>query len=213
MSLYTPAHFAIDDRAAILRLVREYPFATVVTPAVPEPFVSHLPLLHADDASEHGMLIGHFARANPHWQHAAGSESMAIFHGPHAYVSPSWYGAPARMVPTWNYATVHVHGTLEPVTDPTDAEGVLQALAQRFEGERAVPWQFRMAEPQRSAMVGAIAAFRFRIRRCDAKFKLSQNRDPADRARVAAALRAEGYAEATATAEWMERYAADKPQS
>ena len=208
MSLYTPAHFALDDRAAICDLMREHPFATLVTPGTPEPHVSHLPLLHVDDGSEHGHLIGHFARANPHWQHAADVESMAIFHGPHAYVSPSWYVAPERMVPTWNYVTVHVHGTLEPLPDPADAEGVLQALVQRFEGERDKPWQFALAEPQRSAMIKAISAFRLRIRHVDGKFKLSQNRGNADRARVITALRAERYAEADATAEWMERYAA-----
>jgi transcriptional regulator len=211
VSLYTPAHFAVDDRAAIAHLIREYPFATLVTPAAPEPYVSHLPLLHVEDGTEHGMLIGHFARANPHVQHASGVESTAIFHGPHAYVSPSWYAAPERMVPTWNYATVHAHGTLEPVADLAAAEAVLQALVQRFEAGRSRPWRFAMAEPQRSAMIKAIAAFHFRIRRLEAKFKLSQNRDDGDRARVARALRGEGYAEATATAEWMERYAAARP--
>ena len=84
---------------------------------------------------------------------------------------------------------------------------MLQALVQRFEGERDQPWQFALAEPQRSAMIKAIAAFRFRIRRIDGKFKLSQNRSNADRARVITALQGERYAEADATAVWMERYA------
>ncbi len=208
MSLYTPAHFGPPDRAAAARLLHDFPFATLVTPALPEPRVSHLPLLHLAHCEPHGKLIGHFARANPHWQHAAEAESIAIFHGPHAYVSPSWYAEPAKAVPTWNYATVHAHGRLEIVTDAAAAREILDALVQRFEAARAEPWTFAMPERERDAMVGAIVAFRIRIRHLDVKFKLSQNRPATDRERVIDALTAEGHAEATTTAEWMRRYAA-----
>jgi transcriptional regulator len=206
MTLYRPEHFTVDDRAAIAHLVHDYPFATLMTPATPEPFVSHLPLLFVPEGGPDGTLIGHFARANPHWRHVRDVVSLAIFHGPHAYVSPSWYGQPERMVPTWNYATVHMHGTLEIITDAAETRSVLDALIQRFEGGREVPWTLRMPERERDAMVAAIVGFRIPVTRLEGKFKLSQNRTPADRARVAAALKIEGYAEATATAEWMERY-------
>jgi len=207
MSLYTPSHFAMSDRVATARLIHDYPFATLVTPATPEPFVSHLPLLFVADCEPHGTLLGHMARANPHWEHAGSVTSIAIFHGPHAYVSPSWYAEPAKAVPTWNYAAVHVHGTLETIRDPLETRQVLDALVQRFEGARDAPWRFAMPERQRDALVGAIVAFRLRIRTLDAKFKLSQNRPPSDQVRVADALDAEGYAEATAVAQWMRRYA------
>jgi len=207
MSLYTPAHFAPRDAAAVTRLLADHPFATLVTPGSPEPFVSHLPLLLIEGDAPHGVLIGHFARANPHWRQAQGVESIAIFHGPHAYVSPSWYAQPQRMVPTWNYAAAHAHGTLEISEDPAATRGVLDALIARFEGGRANPWQFRMPDRDRDAMVAAIVAFRMPITRLTGKFKLSQNRSAEDRERVAAALKDEGYGEATATAEWMERYA------
>lgn len=207
MSLYNPAHFAAADRAAMLEAIREYPFATLITPHANEPMISHLPLLHVEDGSEHGALIGHLARANPHVAHAASVESIAVFHGPHAYVSPSWYREPAKMVPTWNYVVVHAHGTLQPVADLAGTQGVLDALVARFESQRDAPWSFAMAEPQRGAMLRAISAFRVPIRELTGKFKLSQNRTAPDRERVATALRSEGYAEATATAEWMERRA------
>lgn len=207
MSLYTPSHFSTQDRVAIARLMHEFAFATLVTPAAPEPLVSHLPLLLVPGCEPHGTLLGHFARANPHWQHAREVESIAIFHGPHAYVSPSWYGEPDRMVPTWNYASVHAHGTLEMIDDPVSAQGVMDALVQRFEGLRAAPWTFKRDERERNALMGAIQPFRMRIRRIDAKFKLSQNRSRDDRSRVIAALRAEGYPEAGATADWMASYA------
>ena len=194
------------DRAAIARLVHDHPFATLVTPASPEPWVSHVPLLLVAGCEPHGMLIGHVARANPHWRHASGAESIAIFQGPHAYVSPSWYGAPAQAVPTWNFTAVHAHGTLEVLDSPVEARGVLDALVQRFEGGRAAPWSFAMPEKQRDALVGAIVAFRLRIKRLEAKFKLSQNRSREDRGRVIAALKEENHPEATATAQWMQTY-------
>jgi transcriptional regulator len=207
MSLYNPKHFDTQDRAAIARLMHEHPFATLITPAAPEPLVSHLPLLLVPGCEPHGKLLGHFARANPHWQHVREVQSIAVFHGPHAYVSPSWYQEPERMVPTWNYATVHAHGALEIIEDSAEAQGIIAALVQRFESPRAAPWKFVREERERDALMGAIVPFRMRIRRVDAKFKLSQNRTPGDRERVIAALRAEDYPEARETADWMQRYA------
>lgn len=206
MSLYAPAHFAAEDRAAISRLMHDHPFATLVTPATPEPYISHLPLLLIPGCEPHGTLIGHFARANPHWRQVANTESIAVFHGPHAYVSPSWYAAPAKAVPTWNYATVHAHGVLEIFEDPLESRRVLDALVQRFEAHRALPWSFAMPERERDLLVGAIVAFRMRIKRLDAKFKLSQNRSAEDQLRVITALRTEDHPDATSTAAWMETY-------
>ena len=208
MSLYTPPSFVAHERAAIARLLHDYPFATLITPRGAEPLISHVPLLLVPGCEPHGTLIGHVARANPHWQHAKNGESIAIFHGPHAYVTPSWYEHAERMVPTWNYAVVHAHGMLEVVDDPVEKQRVLDLLVTRFESTREAPWQFAMGKQQRDAMIGAIVAFRMRVKRLEAKFKLSQNRSPQDRRRVAAGLRAEGYAEAVSTAEWMDAYAA-----
>jgi transcriptional regulator len=206
MSLYTPRHFAIGERAAIARLVHDHPFATLVTPGTGDVQVSHLPLLFVADREPHGTLLGHMARANPHWEHARDAPSVAIFQGPHAYVSPSWYAEPAKAVPTWNYTAVHATGTLEIVEDPMETRQILDALVQRFEGRREAPWQFAMPVRERDALVAAIVAFRLRIHDVTAKFKLSQNRPPADRVRVADALEREGYADAAAVARWMRDY-------
>jgi transcriptional regulator len=207
MTIYTPKHFAMTERAAIARLMHDHPFATLVTPGADEPDVTHLPLLFVPGSEPNGTLLGHMARANAHWQRAAGVKSLAIFHGPHAYVSPSWYAEPAQAVPTWNYATVHVSGILEVIEDVVETRRVLDALVQRFEGTREAPWQFAMPARARDALVGAIVAFRMRIRDASAKFKMSQNRSPEDRSRVAAALDREGYAGAAAVAAWMRDYA------
>ena len=204
MSLYVPSHFAGGDRAAIARLVHDHPFATLVTPADPEPLVTHLPLVHVADCEPHGTLVGHFARANPHARVAANVESIAIFHGPHAYVSPSWYAEPEVSVPTWNYAVVHAHGRIELAERDSETRAILDLLIQRFESSRPAPWRPEFERQRLAAMVNAIVGFRLTVKRLDAKFKLSQNRSRDDRARVAAALAAEGYADATATAAWMQ---------
>ena len=206
MSLYTPGAFASSERAVATRLIHDHPFATLVTPGAPEPSISHLPLLLVATGEPHGTLLGHMARANPHWSRATAAESIAVFHGPHAYVSPSWYEKPAQAVPTWNYATLHAHGTLEVIEDPAETRAILDLLVERFEGGRANRWRFAMPERERDALVGAIVAFRLRVQRMELKLKLSQNRPVADRARVADALEREGYTEAANVAAWMREY-------
>jgi len=207
MSIYVPAHFSARDRAAIARLVHDHPFATLVTPALPEPLVTHLPLIHVADCEPHGTLLGHFARGNPHCRGAAAAESIAIFHGPHAYVSPSWYAQPAAAVPTWNYAVVHAHGSLQMAHDPAETRAVLDLMIHRFESARPAPWQLGLDQDRLDAMVAAIVGFRLKVRRIEAKFKLSQNRSDDDRRRVVAALDTEQHADASATAAWMRAFA------
>ena len=150
----------------------------------PEPTITHLPLMWLADCEPHGTLIGHFARANAHVQRAEAAESIAIFHGPHAYVSPSLYADPAASVPTWNYAVVHAHGPITLSADRAGTQAILDMLIHRFESTRAAPWQLGLDPARLDAMVGAIVGFRMRIKRIDAKFKLSQNRSDDDRARV-----------------------------
>jgi len=203
VSVYIPPSFAVRDGAAVARVISEFPFATLITVTQEEPQVSHVPLLHRADSSPHGSLIGHVARANPHWQRFADGTSLALFHGPHAYVSPSWYTEPAAMVPTWNYVVVHVRGRVELIPDREETLAVLRQLTERFESSRAAPWHLQLEGARLDAMVGAIVAFRMSIERIDAKFKLSQNRSIDDQRRVVEALRVEGYSEAEATADWM----------
>ena len=208
MAVFVPPHFATHDRIAIARLMHDNAFATLVTPGEPEPTITHLPLMWLADCEPHGTLIGHFARANPHAKHAEAAQSIAIFHGPHAYVSPSFYADPAASVPTWNYAVVHAHGPITLSPDRAGTQAILDMLIHRFESTRPAPWQLGLDPVRLDAMVGAIVGFRMRIKRIDAKFKLVQNRSDDDRARVIAALDGEGYPEAAATAAWMRAYAA-----
>lgn len=201
--MYVPGHFAARDRATAARLFHEHPFATLLTAGAQEPLVTHLPLIHVADREPHGTLHGHFARANPHAEAAERAESLAIFHGPHAYVTPSWYADPASAVPTWNYAVVHAHGTIELARDPAETRAVLDLLIQRFEASRTAPWTVRLSATRLDAMVDAIIGFRIKVKRIETKLKMSQNRSRDDRERVAAGLDAEGYADAASTAAWM----------
>jgi transcriptional regulator len=110
-------------------------------------------------------------------------------------------------VPTWNYAVAHVHGRVEIMGDSSETLALLEALIARYEAHRAQPWRLQLEGRALAAMLDAIVGFRLTIERVDIKLKLSQNRSSYDRERVIAALRAEGYADAEASAQWMERYA------
>ena len=209
MSVYIPRPFALREPAQVARLVAEHPFATLVTAGGAEPQLSHVPLQFDPADGPHGTLLGHMARANPHWRHFGDGPSVAIFHGPHAYVSPSWYAEPAAAVPTWNYCVAHLHGIAELMDVDRDKRALLDAMVQRYEAARAQPWRLQLEGRALEALLGAIVGFRLRIERVEAKFKLSQNRSVEDRERVIERLRAEGYADANATAAWMEAYARD----
>src|SRR5215831_13625971 len=131
MSVYIPRPFALREQQQVARLIAEHPFATLVTLGEAEPQVSHLPLQFDPASGQHGTLLGHMARANPHWQHFSSGPSLAIFHGPHAYVSPSWYAEPATAVPTWNYCVVHVHGAAEIMDDEREKRALLDEMIRR----------------------------------------------------------------------------------
>ena len=191
----------------IAQLIREHPFATLVTGTRDEPQVSHLPLLFEADGSAQGTLIGHMAQANPHWRHFAEGSTLAIFHGPHAYVSPSWYTKPAAMVPTWNYVVAHVRGSMTLIEEQQGKHDMVRQLTGHFESGRLAPWELQLEGERLATMLGAIIGFRMTIERIDAKFKMSQNRALEDREGVIAGLREDATGDALATAQWMARLA------
>src|SRR5262245_5862540 len=137
--MYAPRSFSEDDREVLLDFIEEHGFATLVSWAPPEPTVSHVPLLVDRSSKGSERLIGHLARANRHWQSFDGeATALAIFHGPHAYVSPAWYTAHPS-VPTWNYAVVHVHGPARAV-DEAATRDTLERLIEKYEGHREDRW-------------------------------------------------------------------------
>lgn len=196
--MYVPAHFAVDE-ADLRRLLAEGRAADLIT-AGPDGFdATMLPLLHDP---ERGTLSGHLARNNEHWRRVDGRRCLVILRGPDAYVSPGWYPSKAehgRVVPTWNYPTVHVHGTVEVHDDVGWLEDLVRRLTDLHEAGRAAPWSVDDA-PEKfvAGQLRAIVGIEVHIDRIEAKFKLSQNRPPADVDGVIAGLRGTGDDPSTA---------------
>jgi len=201
--MYLPAHFAQHDPAALQGLVRAHPLAALVSSTGPDGLTAdHVPLEFDTDS---GCLRGHVARANPLWQHADGQAVLAIFHGPEAYVSPSWYPSKAehhKVVPTWNYAVVHAHGPLQAVHDAPWLHALVTRLTSQHEASRAGPWAVTDAPPAYiDQMLRAIVGIQIPVERWVGKWKLSQNRSAADRDGVARGL----VADRSGMADWIAR--------
>jgi transcriptional regulator len=190
MTLYIPPHFRVDDRAKLVRFMEDNGFATLVSHGKDGLAVSHVPLL-VDVDGENVRLVGHVARANEQWKALeAADEVLAIFHGAHAYVSPTWY-ANHPSVPTWNYAVVHAHGKAR-LTDEAGLHDIVTRLSAKHEAGNTKPW--RLSEQPAafvSGMLAQIVGFEIEVRRLEGKFKLSQNR-AAEIPRVIAALESAG---------------------
>lgn len=204
--MYIPKLFEASETMG-REIMQAHSWALLVTiGADGTPFASHLALLWQEDGSAHGHLIGHMARANSHWKLFEGAaDSMAMFWGPHAYVSPTWY-TPGPKVPTWNYLTVHAYGRPEIIDDTKGALDILARLVATYEGEGPDAWSMdRLPPGNAEAQSRGIVAFRMPLSRIEAKAKLSQNRDLEDRHRVIAQLEASDSQEAQATALWMKK--------
>jgi transcriptional regulator len=185
--VYTPPSFAVTDVAWAATLIGEYPFATLITVVNERPQVTHLPLLGQRRGDEL-WLLGHVARANPHARAIAeGAAATAIFNGPHAYVSASWYEEPYATVPTWNYSVVQCAGQLR----EGDTRDILARLTATFEAGNADAWDQNRLDPGYfEGQLRGIVGFEMRVDTLLAKAKLSQNRTDADRERVIAKLAA-----------------------
>jgi transcriptional regulator len=186
--VYIPAAFAEPDTVKVHEFIRRNSFAVLTSRGESGLVASHLPLLLDADAGPHGHLLGHMARANPQWRDVRG-EVMAIFSGPHAYVSPSWYEE-AGTVPTWNYVAVHAYGTFQIVDDRGSLLGILRRSVLTYESPRPEPWAFDESAPHVETMLKAIVGFRIEITRLEGKWKLSQNHSEERRRKVIRALEA-----------------------
>jgi transcriptional regulator len=189
--MYPPRHFAEHDLDALDALIARDSFITLVTVADGAPLVSHLPVIYRRDG-ERVELAGHWARVNPQ-AHDAGP-AKAIVHGPHAYVSPSWYpdkDAQAR-VPTWNYAVAHLDGVLETFDDEAGLADLVDALSRQHEARVGQDWRFEREREDQRVQLRGIVGFRLLVDRVRLTFKLSQNHPEANVRSVAAALAGSG---------------------
>jgi transcriptional regulator len=192
--MYLPKHFEQPDADAIARLLVAHPLATLAWPSADGLTAEHLPLLwdHGAGDGAHGTLRGHVARANPVWREAAGTEVLAVFQGPQAYITPSWYpskAANAKVVPTWNYAVAHLHGRLRVTEDAVWLRALVGRLTDTHEASRADRWQVDDAPADYvEQMLRAIVGIEIELTHVQGKWKVSQNRSASDRAGVAAGL-------------------------
>lgn len=204
--MYCPAHFAQTDTAALHALLRARPLATLVTLGEHGPNADHIPLLLDTTGGGAPVLRGHVARANPMWKTLpAGSEALAIFHGPDAYITPAWYPAKrehGKVVPTWNYAVVHARGPLRIVHDTDWLRAQLAALTGQQEAPLADPWAIGDAPAEYiEAMLAAVVGIELTVTALEGKWKASQNQPEGNRAGVIAGLRERGETAAAALIE------------
>ncbi len=208
--MYRPRHYDIDDVQVLHRFMRDQSFALLVTAPGGVPTASHIPLFLDTDGDGPDRLLGHVAKANTQWRDFDGkTEAMAMFWGPHAYVSPSWYETEI-MVPTWNYVTVHAYGKPKVLSDPAAARDVLARLTDVYESDATGNWSMDiLPESYTEKMLNGIVAFEMPIERLEGKFKLSQNRSPADREGAIKGLTESGDAEAMEVARLMAEFNPD----
>lgn len=200
--MYIPAAFAVNDRNTLHDFIERNSFGMLVSQVEGLPFATHLPFLLEREAGPHGTLIGHVARANPQWRDLGDQSALAVFSGPHAYISPTWYEA-EQVVPTWNYAAVHAYGRARLVEDPSDLLPLVQRMVEVYERSQPRPWTFDPSSTFVERLLGQIVGLRLEIDQLEGKFKLNQNH-PAERRRlVTAALQAQGGENATALAALM----------
>jgi transcriptional regulator len=192
--MYVPPAFKDDDIESIRATIRIARLANLVTATADGPVATPLPLFLDETEGDHGVLYGHMAKANPQWRLEPLGDALAIFAGPEAYVTPSWYATKqetGKVVPTWNYIAVHAYGPVEFFHEPERLLEAVTRLTNRQEKPRAEPWAVSDAPADFiAAQLRGIVGVRIPVARFEGKRKMSQNRPEADRIRVAAGLAA-----------------------
>ena len=202
--MYIPAAFAETDLTKLHDFIeREQLWRPGVAGRWAAPCASHSgPFCSSRTTGPHGTLVGHMARANPQWQQAGGEMALAIFSGPHAYVSPTWYQA-EQVVPTWNYSAVHAYGKVQVVEDKAALLDIVRRSVRVYERAMPRPWSFDGSEAFVERLLVQIVGFRIEIKTVEGKFKLNQNHPVERRRKVVRALQQRGDENALAVAAMM----------
>ncbi|OAI15347.1 MULTISPECIES: FMN-binding negative transcriptional regulator [Methylomonas] len=196
--MYIPKHFDEPRIEVMQALIREYPLATLVTLSASGLNANHIPLHWLEEGdTAYGCLHGHIARSNPLWSDFdSQAEVLAVFQAENAYISPSWYAnkpKTGKVVPTWNYAAVHVYGTLRVIDDPVWIRRQLQAMTDELEARFPEPWSVADAPADfTERLLTQIVGIEISVTRLQGKWKVSQNQPPENRNSVIEALRASG---------------------
>jgi transcriptional regulator len=200
--MYVPSHYAEADLPTLFDFIEQHLFGLLISRQDGVPVATHLPFLLDRTAGERGVLSAHVAKQNPQWKDFADQQVLAVFHGPHAYVSPAWYEA-EKVVPTWNYVAVHAYGRVKLIDDLDETIALVRELTDRFERSRPKPWTFDPSAAFVRKMASQIVAFRIGIERIEGKWKLNQNHPEERRRRVIDRLRQQGNEDSEAIASLM----------
>jgi transcriptional regulator len=205
--MYVPSSFDVSDGRILESFISRYGFATLITSSSAGLIASHIPIMLRKRGNAN-CLIGHVARTNNQWRAFDGqAEALAIFHGPHAYVSPTWY-ATSPAVPTWNYAAIHVYGRPAASEEREFTKVALIDLVAKYENTRCNPWRAEGLAPNVfDKLASAIVAFERPVERIEGKFKLGQNRSREDRAGMLVGLEREGTSDADLLARFIREHA------
>lgn len=179
--------FRVREHATALAFMRANPFTILISSTAEGPFATHVPVVIAENGDQL-LLRGHVAKANPHWKYLQESpaNTLVLFHGPHAYISPTHYET-REVVPTWNYGAVHAYGSARVFSTPQELLGVLHELIPTFEASYAGQWA-SLSDAYRQRMLSHIVGFEIAINRIEAKFKLSQNRSKQEQENIIRSL-------------------------
>ncbi|MEG9862577.1 MAG: FMN-binding negative transcriptional regulator [Parvularculales bacterium] len=194
--MYRPEQCIEERQDVLIEAIRDIQLATLVTPHPDGISVTHAPVVVRDDGQNISLEL-HVARTNPHWQMVEeATQSVAIFQGPHAYVSPSFYPSKqehGKVVPTWAYIAVHAHGTLEVIQDNGELLNHLEQMTDNNEQDKAIPWHVDDApEEYIESMMRGIVGLRFKVERLEGTWKLNQRKNTPDRIGTAEGLRRSG---------------------
>jgi transcriptional regulator len=200
--MYIPPHFAESDPAKLHGFIERNSFGLLVSQVAGVPFASHIPFLLDRSTGPHGTLISHVARANPHWKDLANQTALAVFSGPHAYISPTWYES-ANVVPTWNYAAVHATGLVTVIEDAATLLEIVQRTVTLYEANMPNPWTLDTSGTFVERLLAQIVGFRIEIVTLEGKWKMSQNHPVERREKVIRALGKQGDENSVGVAEMM----------
>jgi transcriptional regulator len=200
--MYIPPAFLESDRSTLHEFIEGHSFGLLVSQHDGVPFATHAPFLLDRSAGSLGALLGHVARANPQWEQCAGQQVLAVFSGPHAYVSPTWYGA-EQVVPTWNYVAVHVYGVVRLVEDQPGLRAIVGRTVEVYERSMPRPWRLGESGQFIERMLKQIVGLRIEIERIEGKWKLNQNHSVERREKVIRALAERGDENSSAIADLM----------
>jgi transcriptional regulator len=187
-SLYIPKVQQVEDRKLLHDFMDEFSFVDLVT-AEPSIRITHIPVVLDRDAGKHGAIYGHISRQNPQTEAIlAGRRAVIVFHGPHSYISPTWYSK-TEVVPTWNFASVHATGQLKAVTGEPAMRDLLTKLVRKFEELNSTYDLAKLPQSYTSGLIGGILGFELEIELLEGKFKLGQERSEADKQGILQHLR------------------------